>query len=99
MDFKNIATGKNSSPYPTYHQGKHVKLENDVDIQWALFFVRYLLDTSLYSPTKIQRTIPFRQRGESINHLLCMDDLKLYGKDERELDALVNTVRVFSNDI
>ena len=34
-----------------------------------------------------------------INHLLFMDDLKLYGKTENQLDTLVNTVRIFSSDI
>ncbi len=28
-----------------------------------------------------------------------MDDLQLYGKKEKELDSLVQTVRVFSQDI
>ena len=28
-----------------------------------------------------------------------MDDLKLYGKNEKEIDALVNIVRIFSKDI
>ena len=28
-----------------------------------------------------------------------MDDLKLYGNDERQIDSLINTVRVFSDDI
>ena len=34
-----------------------------------------------------------------INHLLFMDDLKLYDKNEKQIDTFVNTVRVFSNDI
>ena len=34
-----------------------------------------------------------------INHLLLMDDLKLYGKNEKQVDTLVNTVRIFSKDI
>ena len=34
-----------------------------------------------------------------INNLLYMDDLKLYGKNEKETDTLINTVRVFSDDI
>ena len=34
-----------------------------------------------------------------VNHLLYMDDLKLYAKDKKELDALIQTVRVFSKDI
>ena len=28
-----------------------------------------------------------------------MDDLKLFGKDEKKVDTLVNTVRIFSKDI
>ena len=28
-----------------------------------------------------------------------MDDLKLYGSDERQIDSMINTVRVFSDDI
>ena len=38
------------------------------------------------------------QRGK-LNHLLFMDDLKLYAKDIRQLDSLVQTVWIFSNDI
>ena len=41
----------------------------------------------------------FSGSGKKINHLLYMDDLKLYGKKEKELDSLVQTVRVFSQDI
>jgi hypothetical protein len=28
-----------------------------------------------------------------------MDDLKLYEKKEREIDSLINTARIFSDDI
>ena len=39
-------------------------------------------------------------KGEIIiNYLLFMDDLKLFGKNEKELETLMNTVRIFSNDI
>ena len=37
--------------------------------------------------------------GEKINNLLYMDDLKLYAKNEQQLDSLVQTVRTFSEDI
>ena len=40
----------------------------------------------------------FRNR-EMINHLLFMDDLKLYSKSERALDCLIQTVQIFSEDI
>ena len=35
----------------------------------------------------------------SINHLLYMDDLKLYGKSQNDITSLINTVRIYSNDI
>ena len=37
--------------------------------------------------------------GCRINHLLFMDDLKLFAKNEKEVDSLVQTVRIFSDDI
>lgn len=37
--------------------------------------------------------------GKLINHLLFMDDLKLYGRSEGQLDSLVRIVRTYSQDI
>ena len=34
-----------------------------------------------------------------INHLLFMDDLKLFGKNQDQIDSLVQTVHLFSEDI
>lgn len=34
-----------------------------------------------------------------INHLLYMDDLKLYGKSKEQIESLVNTVQILSDDI
>ena len=34
-----------------------------------------------------------------INHLFFMDDLKLYSRNEKELDSLVQTIHIFSKDI
>ena len=39
-----------------------------------------------------------KQQGK-INHLLFMDDLKLFGKTEGQLETLINSVRVLSSDI
>ena len=41
----------------------------------------------------------FSESKEKINHLLFMNDLKLYSRSEKGLDSLVQTVRVFSEDI
>ena len=48
---------------------------------------------------KSEPSYQFSKNGERINHLLYMDDLKLYAKTEKGLDSLIQTVRVFSADI
>ena len=40
-----------------------------------------------------------KKRGMKINHLLFMDDLKLFPKKENQTGSLVNTVRIFPEDI
>ena len=39
------------------------------------------------------------KRGPFINHILFMDDIKLFGKTENEIDSLIQTVRICSQDI
>jgi len=41
----------------------------------------------------------FGDEGQLVNHLLFMDDLKMFGKNKRELEALTELVRIFSRDI
>ena len=41
----------------------------------------------------------FANSKDKINNLLFMDDLKLYSKTEKTLDSLIQTARIFSNDI
>ena len=37
--------------------------------------------------------------GTTFNHLLYMDDIKLYAKNEQDIDSLIHLTRVFSSDI
>ena len=53
--------------------------------------------SSIFKKTKA--AYEFSESKEKINHLLFMDDLKLYSRTEKGLDSLVQTVRVFSEDI
>ena len=39
------------------------------------------------------------KKDYKLNHLLYMDDLKLFAKSEEQIDTLVRTVLVFSTDI
>ena len=36
---------------------------------------------------------------EKINHLMYMDELKLFAKNEKELETLIHTIRIYSQDI
>ena len=39
-----------------------------------------------------------KNRGK-INHLLYMDDLKLYARNKKETDPLITTTQIYSKDI
>ncbi|KAI3359072.1 hypothetical protein L3Q82_002577 [Scortum barcoo] len=39
------------------------------------------------------------RNGATISYLLYMDDIKLYAKSERDIDSLIRTTRIYSNDI
>jgi hypothetical protein len=39
------------------------------------------------------------KNGKKINHMLFMDDLKLYSDSPEKLKSLINTVKIFSKDI
>ena len=36
---------------------------------------------------------------EKVNHLMYMDDIKLFAKNEKELETLIHTIRIYSQDI
>ena len=48
---------------------------------------------------KAKAAYEFSESKEKINNLLFIDDLKLYSRSGKGLDSLVQTVRVFSEDI
>ena len=61
-------------------------------------FVLALIPLSLIL-RKAKAAYEFSESKEKINHLLFMDDLKLHIQNGKGLDSLVQTVRVFSEDI
>ena len=47
-----------------------------------------------------QDTYGYRfKSGTTINHLLYMDDIKRYAKNEQDIGSLIHLTRVFSSDI
>ena len=63
-----------------------------------LLFVICLLPMSIVL-RKCRAGYQFGRGQVKVNHLLFMDDLKLFAKDEMEIDSLVRTVCVLSEDI
>ena len=61
-----------------------------------LFVICMILLTHVLRKGKARYTLG---GGGKINHLLFMDDLKLYGKSENEIKRLMYTVEIFSQDI
>ena len=85
------------------YAGEHL---TNVDIKRGIFqgdslspllFVTSLIPLSMILRDAVQG-YQFRQ-GKKVNHLLYMDDLKLYGKTKDDLEALMNTVRIYTDDI
>ena len=50
-------------------------------------------------PREVKAGYNFVSNKEKINHLLFMDDLKVFAKNEKDLESLIQTVRIFSEDI
>ena len=48
--------------------------------------------------TTLKERYSFGKGKKGLNHLLFMDDLKLYGSNEYEIDSLVKVVKIVSGD-
>ena len=68
------------------------------DLLSPLLFVIIMIPLSLILRDK-RAGYQLKKEGCKINHLLFMDDLKLYGKNSSQIDSLVQTVCSYSEDI
>ena len=68
------------------------------DSLFSLVFVLALIPLSLIL-RKVKAAYEFSESKEKINHLLFINDVKLYSRSEKGLESLVQTVHVFSEDI
>ena len=64
----------------------------------SLLFVDFLIPVTIILRT-LKQGYSFGKGKERFNHLLFMDDLKLYGSNENEIDSLVKEVKIVSEDI
>ena len=67
---------------------------------------RFTISTALHSRIPVTRILErmevgyqVKKEGSRINHLMFMDDIKLFGRGTKEIDTLVQTVRIVSGDI
>ena len=63
-----------------------------------LLFVLALIPLSIVLG-RVKAGYDLASRKGLLNYLLFMANFKLYGKNEKQVDTLINTVRVFSSDI
>ena len=78
-----------------------VEIKRDIfqeDSLSPLVFVLAMTPLSLIL-RKAKAAYEFSESKEKINHILSMDDLKLYSQSEKGLDSLVQTVSGLSEDI
>ena len=62
-----------------------------------LFITALIPMTRVLEKTEIGYQL--KKGGTRINHLMFMDDIKLFGKSTKDIDSLVQTVRIVSGDI
>ena len=62
-----------------------------------LFLVTLIPVTIILRTLKQERS--FGKRKERLNHLLFMDDLRLFGSNDNEINSLVKVVKIVSGDI
>ena len=83
------------SDYITYHRGVY-----QGDSLSPLLFCISLLPLSLeLRQHKGYRAGPPNSRTHTITHLFYLDDLKLYAQTEKDIKAMLDTVKLYSNDI
>ena len=64
----------------------------------SMAWVDYKKTYDMVSYSCIIYCLDFESKGQKVNRLLFMDNLKLYTSNENSLESLIQTLRVFSND-
>ena len=62
------------------------------------FFQGDILSPLLFVLWRAQAGYEWGNTGLKLNHLLFMDDLKFFAKSKNQIDSLVQTVHIFSED-
>ena len=77
------------------------KIQRDIfqgDALSPLLFIIAMMPLN-HIPRKCTAGYKLIRLQEKINHLMCLDDIKPYAKNEKELETLIHAVRIYSQDI
>ena len=69
-----------------------------IDAQSPLLFIIAMMPLN-HILRKCKAGYKLSRSQEKVNHLMYMDDIKLFAKNEKELETLIHTVRIYSRDI
>ena len=68
------------------------------DAQWPLLFIIAMMILN-HILRKCTAGYKLSRSQEKVDHLMYMDGIKLFAKNEKELETLIHTVRIYSRDI
>ena len=78
-----------------------VKIKREIfhrDTLTPLLFLRVIMSLN-HTARKCTGRYKLHKSQEKINHLIYMDDIKLFAQNEKELETLILAVRIYSQDI
>ena len=78
-----------------------VKIKREIfhrDTLTPLLFLRVIMSLN-HTARKCTDRCKLRKSQEKINNLIYMDDIKLFAQNEKELETLIQAVRIHSQDI
>ena len=75
-----------------------VKMQRGIFLGDALLFIIAMM-SFIYIFRKCTEDYKFIKSQEKINHIMYMDNIKIFAKNEKELETSIQTIRIYSKDV
>ena len=85
--------------HKAYNMVQHSWIQKRMEVFGVAVNVRAFVNPLTLVLRQTKKSYKVKMEGKRINHSLFMDDANLFAKNEDQIDSLVNTVRIFSEDI
>ena len=85
--------------HKAYNMVQHSWIQKRMEVFGVAVNVRAFVKPLTLVLRQTKKSYKVKMEGKRINHSLFMDDANLFAKNEDQIDSLVNTVRIFSEDI